>query len=164
MDAFKRGLGFALLILLAWIGWMWGYRLLPLDESSTQQQSQQQLSLQSMADCDVSRHTCLAEDPSITLRLRLVPPVEALKPFAVDAAIQLADAARPDSVEISFAMPGMDMGRNRYRLEPADKSRWTGTAVLPTCASGRVDWFATESVKTDGKHWLASFPFAIGSR
>ena len=97
------------------------------------------------------------------MRLKLLPPVEALKPLVVDAAIHLANAARPVSVEIDFSMAGMDMGRNRYRLEAADKGHWTGTVVLPICASGRVDWFATLSVRTDEKHWQASFPFAIGS-
>jgi hypothetical protein len=163
MGTYKRGLALLLLVLIGWLGWMLGQRILLPDGGGAQQQSPQQLSLQGRVDCDVARHECLVEDPSITLRLKLVPPVEALKPFAVDAAIRLADAARLASVEISFSMAGMDMGRNRYRLEPADKGHWTGTAVLPICASGRVDWFATVNVRTDEKHWQASFPFAIGS-
>lgn len=164
MGTYKQGLALLFLILMGWIGWMWGQRVLAPDARGMRQHSSEQLASLGIADCDVARRACLVEDRSIALGLRLGPPVEALEPFAMDAVIELADSVRPVSVEISFSMAGMDMGSNRYRLQPAGKGHWTGTAVLPICVSGRVDWLATLSVRTDTNHWQASFPFAMGSR
>ena len=164
MGTYKRGLALLFLILLGWIGWMWGQRVSPPDARGTRQHGSEQLSSLGIADCNVARQPCLVGDPPVALGLRLGPPVEALEPFTVDAVTELADSERPVSVEISFSMAGMDMGSNRYRLQPAGKDHWTGTAVLPICASGRVDWLATLSVRTDANHWQASFPFAMGGR
>jgi hypothetical protein len=53
-------------------------------------------------------------------------------------------------VEVSFAMRDMKMGENRVALEPAGGGRYRGGAVLVRCASGRLDWVATVTVRPPG--------------
>lgn len=71
------------------------------------------------------------------LRVRFNQAPKVLQPFAVD--LQLSEAR---AVHISFAMNGMEMGLNRYRLVKQPDGSWHGEVTLPVCVQGRSDWLA----------------------
>ncbi len=73
----------------------------------------------------------------VSVALSLPHPVPLLQPFPVQVQIQ----GKAEDAALVFAMEGMDMGLNRYRLEPAPEGLRT-TAMLPVCTSGRRDWRA----------------------
>ena len=66
-----------------------------------------------------------------------------LKPFAMDVSMTGAQ-----SIHASFAMDGMEMGLNRYRLLQKPDGRWHGDITLPVCVQGRSDWIARMDVET----------------
>jgi hypothetical protein len=45
-----------------------------------------------------------------------------------------------DSIYVDFAMVGMSMGLNRYRLIQQADGSWQGDIILPVCVQGRSDW------------------------
>ncbi|UOP04963.1 hypothetical protein [Conchiformibius kuhniae] len=60
------------------------------------------------------------------------------------------------SVSLSFAMRGMDMGFNRFDLHRDPNGIWRNdTLRLPVCSLSRHDWIAEWTV--DGKRYQADF-------
>lgn len=53
------------------------------------------------------------------------------------------EAPHAAAVYVSFAMRGMQMGMNRYRLLPQGAGRWIAEVTLPVCVDGRADWDMT---------------------
>ncbi len=113
------------------------------------------------ADCDSSQRICVARSDSLTLGLRMVPPVRALQPFALQLGIPGEPLPADARVEVQLQMRGMDMGVNRYRLVVDAEGIWHGTAIVPVCVSGRSDWLAQVEVTAGGKRWLAELPFTL---
>ncbi|HHH46968.1 MAG TPA: hypothetical protein ENK53_08185 [Thiotrichales bacterium] len=107
-------------------------------------------------DCDAARDVCEVSGEGLRVRLHLGPGVKPMRPFPVR--VEVADA---EQVVIRFEMPGMDMGRNLYRLKPAGAGRWEGRAVLPVCLSGRSDWVAEAEILTRRGRYVARFPFRL---
>lgn len=71
------------------------------------------------------------------LRVTADRPPQPMQPFSLH--LQLQD--KVNAVHASFAMGGMYMGLNRYRMQPGTtQSDWTAAVTLPVCAAGRVDW------------------------
>ncbi|MEW9897009.1 hypothetical protein ABWL39_00030 [Chitinivorax sp. PXF-14] len=83
--------------------------------------------------------------------LRFGQPITAMAPF--DVAVKVAQARE---VKASFAMRGMDMGSNQYRLLAANDGNWAAKVMLPVCVQGRRDWLMTLSV--DGE--AVTVPFS----
>ncbi|HYG14046.1 MAG TPA: hypothetical protein VD885_07875, partial [Methylophilaceae bacterium] len=53
----------------------------------------------------------------------------------------------------SFAMQGMEMGLNRYRLLRQPDGKWAAEVTLPVCVQGRSDWLMElEVIEPDGAH------------
>jgi len=77
------------------------------------------------------------------LHVVFASPPAVLKPFGIDVAMAGAQA-----VHASFAMDGMEMGLNRYRLLQKPDGRWHGDITLPVCVQGRSDWIARVDVET----------------
>lgn len=92
------------------------------------------------------------------IALSLGPDVESLERFPLRVDVEASDET-VESVTVEFVMKGMEMGLNRYRLSASEDGAWEGTAVLPVCSSGRLDWLATVTVSTQGGRWVAVFPF-----
>ena len=80
-------------------------------------------------------------DNEITVQFDHAPKV--LQP--VNVVITSKDAVE---VHASFAMPGMAMGLNRYRLTHANSTVWQADVTLPVCVQGRSDWQALIEIKT----------------
>ncbi|HEY8117709.1 MAG TPA: hypothetical protein VIE91_00570 [Methylophilaceae bacterium] len=66
-----------------------------------------------------------------------------MQPF--DLKMELQNATE---VHASFAMQGMDMGLNRYRLLQKTSNLWAAQIILPVCVRGRSDWLMLLEVKT----------------
>lgn len=76
--------------------------------------------------------------------LRFGRPITAMAPFDVSVNVTQAH-----EVKAAFAMRGMDMGRNQYRLLAANDGHWGAKVMLPVCVQGRRDWLMTLSVDGD---------------
>lgn len=74
-------------------------------------------------------------------------------PFAVEVSGLPEDAPAP---AVSFAMQGMDMGFNRFELQPQGGGRWRLDNVrLPFCALSRKDWLV--EWQAGGQRYQAAF-------
>lgn len=69
------------------------------------------------------------------VEVRTDAPPSALRPFTLTV-----EAPGAREVVAEFVMVGMDMGLNRYRLQPVASSRFEARVALPVCVSGRRDW------------------------
>ena len=95
---------------------------------------------------EVKQLTCAnliegCSDNEITIQFDQAPKV--MQPFNVT--ITSKEALE---VHASFAMQGMEMGLNRYRLIQTNDKRWQAGVTLPVCVQGRSDWQALIEVKT----------------
>ncbi len=74
------------------------------------------------------------EQAGVKVRFSTAPVV--LTPFVLEV-----EAPGAKQVSASFSMLDMDMGENRYQLEPQrDGSSWRHMIILPVCIAGRSDW------------------------
>lgn len=83
--------------------------------------------------CDV-RQVCTAPISHRSVQIRFDPPPRKLQPF--DLTVHSAHPPR----FVSFAMQSMDMGFNRFVLQPVAGEVWRGRMALPACVAGRSDW------------------------
>jgi hypothetical protein len=102
---------------------------------------------------------CVAAAENLSMRFSLGPELRALEPFPV--LVELQSEQQVESVIVSFSMPDMDMGVNRYRLISDGADRWIGNVTLPTCASGRSDWIARFELTSEGRRFAAEVPFTL---
>ena len=88
------------------------------------------------------------------LQIRFDRAPRSLQPFGLSI-----DAPQATAVFASFAMRGMEMGLNRYRLLRQPDGRWTAEVTLPVCVQGRSDWsMLVEVVGADGeRHYQLEF-------
>jgi hypothetical protein len=114
--------------------------------------------LQLSPSCDV-KTGCVAAADDLSLQFSMGPDLRALAPFPVRVEVQ--GARRVDSITVTFAMQGMDMGMNRYQLISDGADRWLGNVTLPVCSSGRSDWLAGLEVTTKGRRFAVEVPFVI---
>lgn len=65
-------------------------------------------------------------------------------------------------VYVDFAMAGMSMGLNRYRLIQQADGGWQGEILLPACVQGRSDWLMeiTANTATEEKRYHLKFQAA----
>jgi len=80
---------------------------------------------------------------NVTVGIRFEHRPQVMKPFKVSI-----EANGADEVHISFAMQGMAMGLNRYRLIKQADSTWQAEVTLPVCVQGRSYWDALIELKT----------------
>jgi nitrogen fixation protein FixH len=101
------------------------------------------------AACDVGAGPCtqpLAGGGEVTLELS-PRPLRTMAALEVRVLVRApGGAGEAERVDVSFAMPGMEMGANRAVLSAAGPGRWEGTAVLVRCPSGRRGWVADVAV------------------
>lgn len=100
--------------------------------------------------CDLRDGPCTRPLPGGgALELELSPrPLRTMRELAVRASVRGLEGE--PAVEVSFAMDGMEMGRNAVALARAGAG-WAGAAVLVRCPSGRRDWTATAAVARPGE-------------
>lgn len=93
--------------------------------------------------CDPAAEPCTVRAAEKAVTLRLEGAVRPLQPFTVR--VTLAGWEAVEKVSVRFAMPGMEMGLNRFGLRQANGG-WQGQALLPACSMGRRDWRITVEV------------------
>lgn len=77
------------------------------------------------------------------LRIQFSHPPQVMQPFSLKV-----EALEATQVYASFAMAGMEMGFNRYRLVQSALGTWTSLVTLPVCVQGRSDWTMLLEVNT----------------
>jgi hypothetical protein len=82
-----------------------------------------------------------------------------LQPFELRIEFNGNGAIGPGEVYASFAMDGMEMGLNRYRMINTTGNLWVADVTLPVCVRGRADWMLEiESNSRFGtKRYIVSF-------
>ena len=118
-----------------------------------------ELLLVAPADCDLNASRCAVDLPDGgRIELSISPqPIPVVKPLQIDVRVTGAVVRQ---VELDFSGRTMDMGPNRTRLAPVGEGGYRGSAMLPVCVSGRMDWLATLFVDTDGGRRAARFAFS----
>jgi hypothetical protein len=105
-------------------------------------------------ECSEISRGCTVD--GLTVRTSQQPQI--LKPFELRVE---SDEAGADITEVyaSFAMEGMDMGLNRYRLIRKSEGLWVAEVTLPLCVRGRADWLMQLETKTrfGSKQYLLGF-------
>ena len=91
--------------------------------------------------------------PEAGLRVRFDRQPRPMQPFRID--VELPEARE---VHVRFAMHGMEMGLNRYKLLSETPGRWHAEVLLPACVQGRSDWSLL--LETNGS--LYEIPFKSG--
>lgn len=101
--------------------------------------------------CDLAAGPCRAPAGALELSLDLGRSLRQMQDLPVEVEVRRGGAPLDGAaVEVSFAMRDMNMGENRVALEAAGGGRYRGGAVLVRCASGRLDWVATVTVRPPG--------------
>ena len=88
--------------------------------------------------------------------VRFLQKPQVMKPMGLK--LHLNQSKNVRDVHASFAMQGMEMGLNRYRLIPADGD-WQGEVTLPVCAQGRSDWNMLLEIELEGGVQRFLLPF-----
>ena len=73
-------------------------------------------------------------------------PPQIMRPFRLSVT-----ASETMPIAASFAMQGMDMGLNRYRLIKQADGSWAADVTLPVCIQGRSSWLLELEVEMRGK-------------
>ena len=111
--------------------------------------------------CDLQRQACaapLADGGRVELSI-LPRPIPILTPLQVVVAI---GGAKAQKVEIDFAGETMNMGYNRVELTGVDSGRHAGSASLPVCVSGGMNWIVTVLIETDRQRIAVPYRVAVG--
>lgn len=109
--------------------------------------------------CDLQQQSCGATVPGGgKIVLSLVPrPIPMLRPLTVEVA---TDGLAPSRVEVDFAGVDMNMGLNRPELADQGGGRYAGSATLPVCVTGAMDWQVTVLIETAGARLAVPYRFA----
>ena len=124
--------------------------------------------LQLTVICNPVGNRCTASDSRHHISLRLDPELTYLKPFGIEVKTRGIGSEPANRVTVRFGMTGMEMGLNRFRLQPVDGSGadpvYHGEGMLPVCVTGRSDWQALVEVEAQGRRYQAVFDFSVARR
>lgn len=119
----------------------------------------------SSAVCATTREACIARHENFgQLSLRFPEPAIYMSPFVAAVEIESGADATINSVVLDLQMQGMNMGVNRFSLQPeaTRPGRWSGKLLLPLCVSGRSDWLVNVEVGTATGQYQVQFPLQVG--
>jgi hypothetical protein len=110
-----------------------------------------------MLECDLHHGPCskIVQECEVTLDIR-PKPVKAMEDLFFT--VTLSGAEPPSNLYVDLGMPGMNMGPNRVKLQPAGQGRYEGKGVIVRCPSGRRTWQATVTIPGTG---TAKFVFDV---
>lgn len=78
------------------------------------------------------------------IRISSNSPPQIMQPFQLKLATENNAVSE---VYASFAMEGMEMGLNRYKMRQIGESLWQAEVTLPVCVRGRADWLMQVDTK-----------------
>jgi hypothetical protein len=104
--------------------------------------------------CDLSESRCSVAGHSLEFIER---PVLPLKPIRVE----LRSKTVIQSVILELEMQDMDMGINRFSLNKESQGLWSGTIMIPVCATGRRDWLVNMVIATPEGSKRAVYSFVV---
>lgn len=87
-------------------------------------------------------------------------PVPLIRPFDIMVTL---DGVKASRVMVDLAGVDMDMGLNRPQLTEQAPGRFSGSATLPVCVTGRMVWQATVLLDTATGTIAAPFRFVSGA-
>ena len=79
-------------------------------------------------------------------------PPQIMRPFRLSVT-----ASETTPIAASFAMQGMDMGLNRYRLIKQENGSWAAAVTLPVCIQGRSSWLLELEMRGKQRHYYVAF-------
>jgi hypothetical protein len=94
---------------------------------------------------------------SIQVKVDHAPQV--MLPFNIRVTSTTVTSTITNSIYVDFAMAGMSMGLNRYRLIQQADGHWLGEIILPVCVQGRSDWLMEVTINSgkDEKRYHLAF-------
>jgi len=93
---------------------------------------------------------------SLSIEPRSIPVVKPIE-------LKVEVSGRPvGEVEVDFSGVHMNMGFNRVSLQPQGKGLYSGTAILPVCVRGAMEWEAKVLLHTEKGLIAAPFRFTTG--
>ncbi|MCG5515065.1 MULTISPECIES: hypothetical protein [unclassified Ectothiorhodospira] len=107
--------------------------------------------------CELNRAGCTVGLDGMRLTLRgpdTIPPLE-------DFDLILEAQGPVEPLEVSYIMPGMDMGVNRFAFGAGDEGIWHAPSALPVCMSGRLDWLAQVRFAYEGREYEVRVPVLL---
>lgn len=120
------------------------------------------ITLKSAQLCNLNQQSCIAGLDNKKIELSLQRPVRYLTKFQAAARVSGFENPGINKVIIDFTMPGMDMGINRFALqETSTPNQWQGTAILPVCITGRMDWQVKVFVATNETDYTATYKLTV---
>ncbi|WP_141565228.1 hypothetical protein [Ectothiorhodospira sp. PHS-1] len=99
--------------------------------------------IEAPSGCELDDRGCLMMVDGEAIRVRgpaRIPPLERF-------VLHLEGSDSLDPLEVSYIMPGMDMGLHRFEFQSVAAGNWEAESVLPVCMSGRMDWLALVRVR-----------------
>jgi len=140
------------LLLVAFAGYHYSPLLLPRAD----------LTMTSDPACNLNRQACrvsLADGGSLELTIQ-PRPIPVVSPLTIEAKL---NGIAAESVELDFAGADMEMGHNRVVLSPTGNGNFSGTASLPVCVTGRMNWRATLLIGSGGRRLSVAYNFTAPS-
>jgi len=108
--------------------------------------------------CEPTEKNCEINNSNGSYLLRFSGQPSALVPFDVMLNVN-TDSRRPDSVEMYFDMPEMDMGYNQYKLSKNEKN-WQTKVILPICSLAKNDWELSVRIRFGNEVDITKFKFS----
>ncbi len=111
--------------------------------------------------CNLQRSTCTVGLPG-NGRLSLGfshSPVVPIKPFEVNMNLS---GMSVDRARIEFSGADMEMGIQHVQLQAKDDGAFIGTARLPVCVTGHMNWRATVLLEQGQQRIAIPFVFTVG--
>ncbi len=96
-------------------------------------------------DCDPHVGPCTQQAGKYGVTLDISPkPVRHMEELTFDVIFSDdSPLLSPEPLVLDLSMPGMDMGKNRVKLEKTGENRYSGTGIIVKCPSGKTLWRAT---------------------
>lgn len=110
-----------------------------------------------LSNCNLQRDVCVLNLPDgQPLSLSITPrPIPLMQPLSVDVVL-----GKPaDKVAIEFTGVKMEMGQNRTELALTAPGHYRGSASLPVCTTGRMEWQANLLIEQEGRRLIQPFRF-----
>ena len=113
-----------------------------------------------VSDCDLRLGGCEIDASGQELTFTIDPrDIQALRPLKVSANFHGNVGDLPESVSVEFEGVNMDMGYNRFVLEPSNSGLYTARAMLPACTAETMHWLIHLYVEKAGM--LSDFQFRL---